>query len=197
MSWRSSRPARALLLVLSVVAAVVTACGAPTYESVKLERRTIGDEYSVQPPIVWNRVTHGKGELWTVNGPLLDAVYLFGGLAEGDRLFEVTGEAKKAMPTFRKAMSEQEIMEFVVDSLVALGYASVEPTGLRPSPFGRLTGFRFELAFVSETGLEQSGLAQGAIEAGKLHLILYLGARQHYFPTYRDEVERLIESVQA
>jgi hypothetical protein len=41
-----------------------------------------------------------------------------------------------------------------------------------------------------------SGLAAGAVIEDALYLILYTGARVYYFPKYRDDVERLLGSIQ-
>ncbi len=40
------------------------------------------------------------------------------------------------------------------------------------------------------------GMVVGAVAKGKLHLIIYTGARRHYFPKYRDDVDRMMDSIQ-
>jgi hypothetical protein len=131
----------------------------------------IGDAYTVQTSIAWSETSAGPAELWTVDGPSLED------------------------PRFGGRMTASEVMEFVVDSLALAGAANVATTDLRPTKFGRLEGFRFELAFLDVDGLEYDGLAAGAVADEKLNLILYTGARAYYFPKYKSQVERLIASV--
>jgi hypothetical protein len=86
-------------------------------------------------------------------------------------------------------------MELAADTLTALGNAQVEAHHLQPARFGSAQGFRFELTYVQRSGLEAQALVAGAVIRERLHLIWYSGSRAHYFPRYRDHVERLIQSV--
>ena len=52
------------------------------------------------------------------------------------------------------------------------------------------------MSYTSSEGLWFDGLAVGATIDDKLHLIVYTGARQYYFPKYRDEVERMIGMIE-
>jgi hypothetical protein len=45
-------------------------------------------------------------------------------------------------------------------------------------------------------GLNKYAIVAGAVIGEKLHLIIYSGARMHYFPKYRDAVEGIIASIQ-
>ena len=113
-------------------------------------------------------------------------------------------------------MTPTDIVEFVVVSLESadraatlsavnagtfmvredqIGAAMVKSKNLRPAAFGKLPGFRFDLSFLSPEGLERDGIVVGTIHEDKLYLILYLGAREYYYPKYRDQVEELIASV--
>ena len=140
------------------------------------------------------------------------------GLEDGDTLIKVDDE-KTLLPRFRAHMTPTEIMEFCVGSIrlmaggvetanVARGWmpsegirtasinaASIEATGLRPMDFGGLSGFRFDLRFLSKEGLRREGLVAGTVHEGRLYLIVYSGASEHYFSTHREAVERLIASV--
>jgi hypothetical protein len=93
-------------------------------------------------------------------------------------------------------MSENEVMEFVVDSLAAIGMQKVEASGLRPSPFGPSPGFRFQLAFQSADGLDMLGSVVGTMRNGSLYLIIYSGAALHYYPKHNSTVEAVIASIQ-
>jgi hypothetical protein len=103
-------------------------------------------------------------------------------------------------------MTANEVLEFVVDSMMApyqraligpsmLG-TGVQTFHLRPFKFGSQPGFRFELTFLSEEGLEYDGFVVGAIKDEKLYLICYAGTREYYYPKYKDAAEQIIASIQ-
>ncbi len=181
------RAATALALVL-----ILTACA--VYRLVEVRRVAIGDLYTVDPQIPWSSTSDGKMEIWTVDGPSLQAIRFVKGLEDDEVLFEGSDEEKR--PKFRKNMTPSEIMEFVVDSLTLVGAQKIEATNLRPEEFGNVQGFRFEMTFVSNEGLEEQGFVVGAVMNERLHLIIYTGTKAYYFPKYRDDVERIIRSIE-
>ena len=175
-----------------VLSALLSGCAAWTL--VSAERQTVAGHYSVAPQIAWSRFKQGNVELWTVDGPGLQAVRFFDALDDGDVLFP-SSQAEK-LPGYSKAMTATEVEEFVVHSIERAGAGNVETGGLRPWRFGSLEGFRFELSFLDAGGLEMNGMVAGAADGGKLYLILYTGARAHYFPKYQRQVERVLDSIQ-
>ena len=182
---------RQSMLILAVVG-FVAAC--TDYTLVSSARHSFGDAFSIEPQIEWSKITAGGLELWTVDGPLLAAIYFAAGLEDGEALFQVG--KKEDRPTFRTQMTAFEVAEFVTNSLAFAGASGVDSLNLRPIEFGEIQGFRFELSYRTADGLEQGGIAAGAIRDGKLYLILYRGTRQYYFEKYRTEVERIIDSVE-
>ena len=186
---------RRLALILLFVAITLAACGG--CRLVEPSRHPVGDQMTVEPQIEWSAKTDGKLQLWTVDGATLAAIYLVSGLEDGEPIFTIRSRgAREVQPTFQGGMTEIEIAEFVTDSLAAAGLQQLELSGLRRARFGMRTGFRFEMTFLSPHGLEGDSLVAGAVVDDKLYLIIYLGARAHYFPYYRDDVERIIESVE-
>jgi hypothetical protein len=148
----------------------------------------------VDPQTRWSAATEGKWEIWTVDGPGLEAVRFLKGLDDGEPLFRGRADAQKRMK-FSKTMSPSELAELLVDGLTAAGAQRITVTNLGPQRFGSADGFRCELAFASRTGLEQRGLAVGAIVAGRLHLVLYTGARLHYYEAHLPEAEKIMQSI--
>lgn len=177
----------------STFALAIILTGCATYSLVESRRTAIGDLYTVDPQIPWSSTQTGKMEVWTVDGPSLQAVRFVKGLEDGEALFG--GKTEKKRPKFTKAMTATEIMEFVVDSVTALGAQRVEAANLRPQRFGNVQGFRFDLKFASQAGLEEEGLVVGALVKERLHLIIYSGVRAHHFPKHKNHVERMIESI--
>jgi hypothetical protein len=179
---------------LAALAVLVVLAACSTFSTVGTERHEIANFYSVAPQTQWNRYTDGDLEVWTVDGPLLDSLQFTSALADGDALYELPG--REEVPRFRANMSESEVMEFVVDSLAAAGAQKIEATGLAPAPFGPRPGFRFDLAYQSGSGLDKLGMALGTLEDGKLYLIIFTGAAQHYYPKYKSSVDALFASIQ-
>lgn len=191
MTMPRNRTTLSLAACLAVL--LVGACN--KYSMVESSRQTIGDAYSVEPVIGWSEESAGTAELWTVDGPELDAVRLYAALGRGDALFTTKSDAD--MPGYDPDMQAPDIADLVVDSIARLGAGEVDATNLRPARFGALDGFRFEVSFYTDDGLRVAGMALGAKGAdGKLHLILFTGAELYYFPKYRDQVERIFQSVQ-
>lgn len=183
-----------LSLSLIVFAAfLVTAC--TTFTLVEPQRHQISEFYSVASPIQWNRHKTGTVEVWTSDGPMLQAVRFFDGIDDGAPMFRVYGQEKK-QPLFRAGMSATEVQEFVADSIAADGAGNVTASNLRPFQFGGLPGFRFDLEFLSANGLELEGIAAGVTKDEKLYLILYTGARSHYFEKHKMHVEQILQSIQ-
>jgi hypothetical protein len=185
-------PRLAAILAALVALAWLAACA--VYSSVGLERRKMADFYTVAPQIEWNRYKDSRFESWTIDGPDLDNVLFTEPLGDGDVLYHFPG--REDMPQFRHNMSESEVMEFVVDSLAAAGAQKVEALNLAPVPFGSRPGFHFDLTFQNSSGLDKLGSVIGTMKDGKLYLILYTGAAQHYFPKYKPTVDALFASVQ-
>ena len=174
------------------LAMILSSCA--QYSLVKQQRTAVGDLY-VEPQIPWSSHSiSSKVKVWTVDGPRLERIHFVTGLEEDEVLFEGKDEEKK--PRFHKNMTPSEIMEFVVDSMTLAGLQKIEATNLRPEKFGTIGGFRFEMSFLSEKGLEEQGFVCGAVVERKLYLIMYSGSKAYYFPKYKDHVERMIESIE-
>jgi len=179
--------------VLWLALAILLLGSCARYTLVEPKPRTIADLYTVDPQTQWSATTFGKWEIWTVDGSGLEAVQFLTGLNDGQPLFQ-TADAQKRMK-FQKSMSPSELAELLADGLTSVGAQNVTITNLRPYRFGAADGFRCELSFLNSYGLEKQGLAAGAAVNGRLYLVLYTGAKVHYYDAHRGEVERIIESI--
>jgi hypothetical protein len=192
--------------------------GCTHYTAVSAERRAIGAHYSVKSNVAWSQADEGGIQVWTIDGPLLEALR-FVTLEDGDSLFRSTDKDAK-LPRFRAHMTPNEVVEFFVASLKSVSggvdthqlakgmvnpagiragsvnAASVEVKNLKPADFGRMPGFRFDFSFLSKEGLERRGLAQGAIHDNKLLLMVYTGTKEYYFEKHRQDVEAILSSVE-
>lgn len=182
-------------IMIIVLAAALAGCG--TLSVSGKERVKIGSAYSVEPQIEWNRAGEGNREIWTADGLTLQAIHFVKGVRKGGVLIaNGRGQDTEDWPHFDPQMTPTEVEEFVVDSLSRLGLMQLQPHNLRPQAFGKAQGFRFDFDFLYSSGLEGQGLVVGAVIGNKLQLILYVGARQHYYPAYLDKVEAIIRSIQ-
>lgn len=173
------------------IAVVIAGCAA--YSLVGPHPMTIAGLYTVEPQIPWSAATYGKWEIWTVDGPSLQSVQFLTGLEDGKALFRGKDEEKR--PKFLKTMTASEIMELVVDSVSVAGGQKVNAVNLRPEKFGAAQGFRFEMTYLTKTGLEKQAIVAGAVLNERLYLIVYSGAREHYYAKHKDHADRIIESI--
>ncbi len=74
------------IATIAVLLATLAACA--QYSLVEAKKQKIGSAYTVEAQIAWNKHSEGKVELWTVDGPALEAVRFFKGLSAGDTLFQ-------------------------------------------------------------------------------------------------------------
>lgn len=132
-------------------------------------------------------------KLLSIDGPLLDRLYVVNGLSPGD--FIVKAQAKdKPTPTVRAGMTVMDRIEFVADSVSAMDYERVETARPRPAQFGGHDAVRFDLSARTKEGLDISGTAVAAEVNGKVYVILYLAPTEHYFAAYLPEVESIMAS---
>jgi hypothetical protein len=206
------KPMILLLIVLLFIG------GCTHYTVVPAERRAIGPLYSVKSNVAWSQADEGGIQVWTIDGPLLEALR-FVTLNDGDTLF-LSSDKEAKLPRFRAHMTPNEVVEFFVASLKSVGggvdthqlskgmvhpaqiragsinAASIDVKNLRPADFGRLPGFRFDFSFLSKEGLERQGVVLGSIHEGKLLLMVYTGTREYYFDKHKQDVETIFSSVE-
>lgn len=131
--------------------------------------------------------------LLSIDGPLLDRLYVTDGLAPGDFLIKPVVK-ERPTPTVRKDMTASERMEFVTDSVAALDYQRVQAVKPRPGKLGSADAIRLDLTAQTKEGLEMAGTAVVATMGGKLYVILYIAPAEHYYKANLDEVEHIIGS---
>jgi hypothetical protein len=191
---------RRTLLAALVPAMALTGCAAPLGPPtlVGSSRQTVNG-ISVEPQTAWTRLPArvvlggaAPGEIWTIDGPLLDRLRFHGAVAPGAPLdYQARGQT---LPQFRAGMGPSEIAELVTDTVAARGNSDVEMLALAPAPFAGLEGFRLDYRFLNADGLELLGRARGAERDGRLYLIVFEAAADHYFARLAPTVDRLMDS---
>lgn len=180
----------ALALTVGACATIVSA-PAGSYQVASGYTVELGRQWSDMSGAVLNRSK--KLRLLTIDGPLLNRLYLIDGLAPGEFILRPASKTQPT-PTYRSDMSPTELVEFVTDNAVALDYQRVETLNLRPVKYGGVDAMRFELAAQTKEGLDIAGSAVVAEHAGKLYVTLYLAPKEHYYDAYLAEVEKVLDS---
>lgn len=192
-----ARRARILAAVLAV-GALVAACA--TVTTAEAGPYSVNKAYTVTLGRPWSDLTSAmpnKGprtRFLTIDGPLLNRLYLVGGLEDGGALMKAASK-EKPVPEYRAGMSSTEAVAFVADTVAALGYQDVETLSLRPQDFAGGDGVRFDLAAATPAGLKMAGSALLAETDGRLNLMLYIAPAEHYYAAHLPEVEQIFASV--
>ncbi len=189
---KSLGAAVALALALTTTGCVaITAAPAGAY--------TVGAGYAVTLGSAWNDLgvitptRPANVRFLSLDGPLLNRLYLTDGLAPGQSLVKPVVK-EQPTPTYRAGMSPTELVEFVTDSVAALDYQRVETGTIAPAPFAGGEGLRIDLTAKTKDGLDISGKAALAERGGKLYLILYLAPTEHYYAAHLPEVIAIMDS---
>jgi hypothetical protein len=174
----------------------------------------VGDGITVDPEIEWTSaagpraVIPGLGlekllfltqrdttGVWTIDGLGLDELVFLTGVTAGDPLFRNPGAAPKDMVRYNTTMLPDDVMDMIAGTLGKAGYQQLRTSNLRPVPFGAVTGFRFDLAYTTQDGLQMKGMVLFAQRGKKLDVILFLAPSEYYYDRYAPTVERIFSSV--
>lgn len=178
---------------------VILLAGCSHYSLKKADTHKIGSSYAIQTPVEWNKFNQSKVEIWTRDGTVLNELTLFEGISEGNTLFPIPYWDKKQLalaPKFAPGMRANDVMEFVLASFSQRKVDAIEGHNLRPANFGSLRGFRFEVTYVNQPGMEMKGMLIGAIEEDKLHLVMFNAPKLHFFDRDKELVEQIMGSIE-
>ena len=173
--------------------------GCSSISSVPAGPLSIGEHVSLRTPRDWSDVSSlfpqktAKIRVLSIDGPLLNQLYLVQGLEPGEGLLRTHGKDSR-VPAFRPDMSATEEVELISDSVAAFGYQRVTTTKLRAAHLGGADAVRFDISAQTDDGLEILGTAEVAEVHGKLFSIIYLAPAEHYFGETLPVVEAMFQS---
>ena len=177
-------------LVLLVLFSLLTGCA--TYTKVNSGPHRFS-AFSFETPIDWSQ-RKGKPTVWTVDGEGLEFMLIFEGIADGEKLFGALLDEQASV--FDVAMRPTDIIAAFNSSFeLAFGVGYVEITKITPAQFGPWEGFRFDFVFESRVGVAMRATSVGTIANDRLHLLVYAGAKDHYFYKYKPFVEQMFSSI--
>jgi hypothetical protein len=183
----------------AALAAVVGLSACASYSAIDADKAVpVGNGVAVTPQIRWGEAPFPgfTGKLWTEDGVALDSLMFFTGIEPGKPLIDASRVSKSEIRVYQASMVPDDVMELLAANFGKLGYQQVKTANLRPAPFGAAAGFRFDMTFSTQDGLEMKGEALFAQRGGKLDMILFMAPSEYYFDHFGPTVEKVFGSVQ-
>jgi len=177
-------------LVLSACETVTLAPAGP-YAVGKGSNATLTRAWSDFTPISGLK----KVRMLSIDGPLLNRLYLSEGLVTGDYIIQPTNRREATTPLYDASMSVTEQVEFVANSVTAMTYERVATSGVRPVQVNGQRGVRFDIEAATEEGLVIKGVGQAVKASDRLYVAIYLAPREHYFAESLASAEATMDSV--
>lgn len=152
----------------------------------------------VAPSRDWNRLngTVGKNtERWTLDGPQLNEITFFAGIAAGNPLFKERNKKREPLPKFSADTLLIEIPELLEGSYRPYkGLVDFKVTKTEPKKFVGSDGVAFEYQFTDNDGLIRLGVARASIVKGRLYMIAFDAPRLHYFSSGLQDFVQIADS---
>lgn len=155
--------------------------------------------FSAAPDSEWNRLSAREGkkaETWTLDGPELNRVTFFGGVAVGEPLLREFDKKNKPLPLVTRGMLITDIPVLLETSYRAQGRVSRFTVDLvEPAQVGGHKGVRFAYSYVREDDVERKGEAIGAIVNDQLYLTTYEAPAIYFFDRDLEKFRQLASTI--
>lgn len=185
-------PALALTLALAACAPTAKLAASGAFAAPSAYSVTLGRNWSDVTPITPQQPRNVR--LLSIDGVALNRLHIASSIKPGEGLLLPLGRDAR-VPVFRADMTETEIVEFVIDSVAAMGYQRPEAVNLRAANFGSAPGVRFEVTTQTSDGLAVGGSALLARVGDDLHVLVFLAPNEHYLGAAMAEVDAIFSSV--
>jgi len=180
------------------VACVLTACAGASNTSRLVEPGVQkAGRLTLQSEMEWTRASAQRFQMWTMDGELLNLLYLIPTVREGDYIFLGQRESKRRpdAPYYHRGMREDEIRDLVGDGLLRAGFVGVDATNLRPDDFGGREGLRFEVSMTTGEGLAYQAMVAAFEHEDGLALVIFIAPSEYYFPRDGEKVSRMLDTL--
>jgi len=158
------------------------------------------NSYSVPLQQDWSAISAksdkgNKIQILTMDGPLLNSVYLVSNLKDGDSIMKEIRK-ENPVPTYYDDLSDLEQVEFLTDTLEkGLGYVNMATNNVAPASFNGEDGIKFDMSAVTDGGLNISGSALMAQSEDGLNVVFYLAPTEYYHGKMKNEVDAMFSSL--
>jgi hypothetical protein len=187
------------LVSLAVLGAALALSACETVTLAPAGAYAVGKESGVTLSRSWSDFTPISGlkkvRMLSIDGPLLNRLYLSEGLVTGDYIVQPANRREATTPVYDASMSVTEQVEFVANSVTALAYERVATSGVRPVQVNGQRGVRFDIEAATKEGLVIKGLGQAVKANDRLYVAIYLAPGEHYFAESRGAAEATMDSV--
>jgi hypothetical protein len=186
-------------VILACATALLLSACVPTYKLVKPAAATVGNgSMTVTPTGSWNKVpmmgAQPWEDVWTRNGPLLDAVGFVTGVPEGKSLVKQRKKADAQVAVFKADMTPNDLVS-MIESWYRVGGVSVfKMDSVDPTSFLGGTGLKLRYSYAPTDGIGKKGAAVLRVVDKKLYLMKLDGVNSHYFDAALPEFDALVAS---
>lgn len=180
-----------LLLVL------LSGCSSPL---VRPGQRVALKSFSLSSPIAWSQFSNGRERIWTLDGPMLNRVWMIDGVKPGEQVFlrpRPNGRRKGEGALFQAGISDSEAIDLIAAGLREQGIDNLRVRDIAPRPFGQRPGFAFALDFASRRGLRYRGFGAGEVADDTLSFVLFFAPAEHYYGRDLHAARQVIESIRS
>lgn len=180
-----------LLIAMTLMLAACTSGGT----LVKAGPNIASGKLIIDSEMEWTRVYTGtRYQLWSIDGELLNRLYLIPTVREKDYIF-LGGRETKRRPDgafYHRGLRPDELRDLILDGLRAAGTINVDASDLRPATFGGREGLRFEFALANEEGLRYRGMAAAFEHEKGLSLVIFMAPAEYYYPRDEAKVSKML-----
>lgn len=184
------------ILALAALLCTLAAC-ASGGRLVKPGPNAAGGKLMIDSEMEWTRMSASRYQLWTMDGELLNRLYLVPRVREREFIFLGQRQTKRRPDGafYHRGLRADELRDLILDGLRASGTTNVQATDLRPARFGNRDGLRFEFSLANPEGLRYRGMAAAFEHEKGLALAIFLAPGEHYYPRDAEKVSKMLETL--
>jgi len=156
-----------------------------------------GGRLMIDAEMEWTRISGSRYQLWTIDGELLNRLYLIPAVREREHIFLGRRQTRRRPdgPFYRPGMRADELRDLVLDGLRAAGAVNVVGTDLRPMSFSNRDGLRFDFKLSNEEGLKYQGMVAAFEHDKGLALAIFLAPSEYYYSRDAAKVSKMLDTL--
>jgi len=178
-------------------ASALAACASGGARLVSPGPNPAGSHLTLNSEMEWTRLSDRRMQLWTIDGELLNRLYLIPAVREREYIFLGSRQTKRRPDGafYKPGMRADELRDLIVDGLLASGAINVSASDLRPVMFGEHEGLRFELTLANQEGLKYQAMAAAFEHDRELALAIFMAPSEYYYPRDAQKVDRMLDTL--